>query len=71
MPTVNVIRSYYQRRANAPAKKVKMVNVSINQIPYVVSAEAFEHAKTIADKDERRAYIMNHPETKPATVEEF
>lgn len=71
MPTVNVIRSYYQRRANAPAKKVKLVNVSINQTPYVVSAEVFELAKAIVDKDERRAFVLNHPDTKPATVEEF
>lgn len=71
MPTVNVIRSYYQRRANAPAKKIKTIQVSIDKQPYTVSVDAFEASKAIADKEERKAFILNHPDTKTAIIEEF
>lgn len=70
MPVFNNIRSYYSRREGVSRKKVKYSQVSIDGVVYNVNSE---YMKTLVDmpREERKAMVLNHPDTHKVEVEEF
>ena len=71
--TLNSIRSFYARRK--AVKRIKYVNVNIKTENgpeiFKVNVEALNEAKKIASQDERREYLLNHPDTIKDSVESF
>lgn len=73
MSTLNTIRSFYARRKTVSRVKYRAVNITTAEgtCVYKVSVEAIEAAKKIEDRDARRKFLLEHPDTVKDTIEDF
>lgn len=71
--TLNSIKSFYARRATVKRVKYRPVNITTAEgtFVYKVSVEALEEAKKIDDKEARRKYLLEHPDTVKDVIEDF
>lgn len=71
--TLNSIRSFYARRKAVKRVKYRAVNITTSEgtCVYKVSVEAIEEAKKIEDRDARRKFLLEHPDTIKDVIEDF